>query len=140
MLSFFIFSHFYFTGYLIMYWWKRSPCKVVVVTRKPSGNRRYVEVNFLYLRDLFADPKNELSILTSISFLHYESQKNKIFENILEFREQVCHWNVLIVLGYWYITFLQSSFPINLSLFYVKIGEPLTKTSFKTLNCLSSTQ
>ena len=35
--------HFYFTGYLIMYWWKRTPCVVVVVTRKPSRKRRYVE-------------------------------------------------------------------------------------------------
>ena len=32
-------------------------------------------VNFAYLKDLFAKPKNELSILSSICFLHYESQK-----------------------------------------------------------------
>ena len=32
----------------------------------------------------------KLNILSSISFLHYESQNNKIFGNVLEFREQVC--------------------------------------------------
>ena len=41
------------------------------------------EVNFVYLKVLFAEPKNESSILSSISFLHYESQKNKIFGNFL---------------------------------------------------------
>ena len=54
-------------------------------------------MNFVYLKVLFAERKNELSILSSISFLHYKSQKNKIFENVLEFRRQICHWNVLIV-------------------------------------------
>ena len=43
-------------------------------------------MNFVYLKVLFAEPKNELSILSSISFLHYESQKY-FFENILEFRK-----------------------------------------------------
>ena len=57
-------------------------------------------MNFIYLKFLFAEPKNELTILSSISFLHYESQKNKIFENVLRFRQQIFHWNVLIVLGY----------------------------------------
>ena len=80
------------------------------------------------MKILFAEPKNELSTSSSISFSHYESQKNKIFENVLEFRQEVCHWNVLIVLGCWSITLLQSSFPINLNSFYV-IEEVLTKTS-----------
>ena len=31
--------HFYLTGYLIMYWWKCTPCVVVLVTRKPSKKR-----------------------------------------------------------------------------------------------------
>ena len=84
-------------------------------------------MNFVW-RNLFAEPKNELSTSSSISFSHYESQKNKIFENVLEFRQEVCHWNVLIVLGCWSITLLQSSFPINLNSFYV-IEEALTKTS-----------
>ena len=81
---------------------------------------------------LFAEQKNELSTLSSISFLHYESQKNKIFENVLEFRQEICHWTILIVLGCWSMTLLQSSFPINLNSFYV-IEEALTKTS-KLLN------
>ena len=34
---------FYFTGYLITYWWKRTPCVVVLVIGKPSRKRRYVE-------------------------------------------------------------------------------------------------
>ena len=38
------------------------------------------KVSFVYLKVPFAEPKNKLSILSSISFLHYESQKNKIFE------------------------------------------------------------
>ena len=49
------------------------------------------EVNLVYLKFLFVEVKNELSILSSISSLHYESQKNKFFENILEFPLQVCH-------------------------------------------------
>ena len=58
-------------------------------------------MNFVYLKILFAELKNELSILSSISSLHYESRKNQIFEHVLEFRQQICHWNVLVVLGYW---------------------------------------
>ena len=50
------------------------------------------------------------------------------FDNLLEFRQQICHWNVLIALGYWYITLLKSSFTINLYSFYVKIWKPLAKT------------
>ena len=94
-------------------------------------------MNFVYLKVLFAEPKNELSILSSISFfLHYKSEVNKIFKNVLEFRQQICHWNALIVLGYWYISLLQSSFPINLNSFYIKIGEPFTKTSkLSTVSC-----
>ena len=56
-------------------------------------------VNFVYLKVLFAKSKNELSILSSISFLHHKSLKNKTFSNVLEFRQQICHWNVLNVLG-----------------------------------------
>ena len=56
---------------------------------------------FVYFKVLFAEPKNELGILSSISFLNYKSQKNNTFENVLEFRQETCHWNVLIVLGYW---------------------------------------
>ena len=85
--------HYYFTGYLITYWWERTPCVIVVVTRKPSKKRG--------LKVLFAGTKNELSILSSISFLIYESQKSKILEEVLEFIQQVCHWNLLIELGYW---------------------------------------
>ena len=84
-------------------------------------------VTFVYLKIIFAEPKKELSTLSSISFLDYESQKKIFFENVLEFR-QISHWNVLIVLGCCYITLLQSSFPTNLDSFYV-IEEPLTKTS-----------
>ena len=43
--------------------------------------------------------KNELSILSSISFSHYESQKNKIFENVFEFRQQICNENVIDRVG-----------------------------------------
>ena len=57
--------------------------------------------NFVYLKVLFAEPNYELRISSSISFLHHKSQKNKMLENILEFRQQICHWNVLIVLVYW---------------------------------------
>ena len=35
------------------------------------------------------------------SFYVVNHKKNKIFENVLEFRQPICHWNVLIVLGYW---------------------------------------
>ena len=35
------------------------------------------QVNFIYFNVLFAEPKNELSTLPCISFLHYESQKKK---------------------------------------------------------------
>ena len=86
-------------------------------------------MNFVYLKVLFGEPKNELSILSYISFLQCESQKNKIFEIVLEFRQQICHWNILVMLMYWQIILLQSSFLINLNSFYVKIGELLTKTS-----------
>ena len=44
-------------------------------------------MNFVYLKVLFAESKNELSILSSISFLHYESEKSEITENVLEFRQ-----------------------------------------------------
>ena len=72
-------------------------------------------------------------------------KKNKIFGNVLEFRQQICHGNVLIVLGYWEITLQQSSFPINLNPFYVKIEEPLTEIlkpstlsrPFSSLKCFS---
>ena len=47
-------------------------------------------MNFVYLIVLFAERKNELSISSSISFLLYKSQKSKIFENVLEFRQQIC--------------------------------------------------
>ena len=56
-------------------------------------------MNFVYLKVLFAEPKNELSILSSISFSHYESQKNKIFENVFEFRQQICNENVINRVG-----------------------------------------
>ena len=46
-------------------------------------------VNFVYLK-VFVEPKNELSILSSISFLYYESQKYKVFENVLEFGQHIC--------------------------------------------------
>ena len=46
-------------------------------------------MNFVYLKILFAELKNELSILSSISSLHYESRKNQIFEHVLEFRQQI---------------------------------------------------
>ena len=58
-----------------------------------------------------------------------------LYENFLEFRQHIYFWNVLIVLGYWKTTLLQSSFPVNLDSFYVKIGEPLTKKSkFSTVS------
>ena len=45
-------------------------------------------VNFVYLKVVFfAEPKYEWSFLSSTSFLHDESQKSKIFENIFEFRQ-----------------------------------------------------
>ena len=60
------------------------------------------------------------------SFLHYKSQKK--IENVLEFRQQICLWNVLIM--WWGIDECPSQcFPINLNSFYAKNGEPLTKTS-----------
>ena len=43
------------------------------------------QMNFVYLKFLFAEPKNEFSILSSISFLHYKSQKitfSKTFRNL----------------------------------------------------------
>ena len=57
-------------------------------------------MNFVYLKGFFAEPKNELSILSSISFLRQESQKNKIFENVSEFRQETSHYYVLIVLDH----------------------------------------
>ena len=54
-------------------------------------------------------------------------EKNKVFKNFLEFRQQICHWTVLIVLGYWLITLLESSFLINFNLFYAKTGQPFAK-------------
>ena len=45
--------------------------------------------SILFIKVIFAEPKSKLSILSSISFSHYESQKNKIFENVLEFRQQL---------------------------------------------------
>ena len=72
--------HFYYSGYLIMHWWKPTPCMV------------------------------------------------KKIENVLEFRQQMCLWNVLIV--WWGIgKYSSQCFPINFNSFFVKIGEPLTKTS-----------
>ena len=58
-------------------------------------------MNFVYWKVLSAEPKNELSTLSSIFFLHYESQMYKQFENVSEFRQQICHWNLLIVLECW---------------------------------------
>ena len=71
-------QHFYFSGYLIMHWWKRILCMVVVLTRKLLRNEDMLSnnVNFVYLKVHFAEPKNEFSIISSISFFHYESQKN----------------------------------------------------------------
>ena len=47
-------------------------------------------------------------------------------ENVLE--QEICLWNVLIV--WWGIDKYPSQcFAIKLNSFYVKIGEPLTKTS-----------
>ena len=67
--------------------------------------------------------------VSSISHLHYESKKKKKkYENVLEFRQQICLWNILIV--WWGIDKYPSQcFPVNLNSFYVKIGEPLTKIS-----------
>ena len=52
----------------------------------------------------------------------------KKIENVLKFRQQMCLWNVLIV---WWGTgkYFSQCFPINFNSFFVKIGEPLTKTS-----------
>ena len=46
-------------------------------------------IKFVYLKILFAEPKNKSSFLSSISFLHWKSRKNKIFENALKFRHQI---------------------------------------------------
>ena len=84
------FLHFYFTGYLICIdenvlllwsWWQESL----------QGNEdmwsNSEKMNFVYLKVLFAEPKNEFSI---ISFLHYESQKKwkfwKSFETNLSLK------------------------------------------------------
>ena len=56
---------------------------------------------FVYLKFLFAEQKYELSILSSISFFITNHKINNIFENILEFRQHIYHWNVLIAFGYW---------------------------------------
>ena len=85
-------------------------------------------VNFAYLKVLFVEPKNELSIFHFSFTLRIKKKKKKKNENVLEFRQQICLWNVLIV--WWGIGKYRSQcFPVNLNSFYVKIGEPLTKIS-----------
>ena len=133
----FVFStswlYFYFTVYLIMYWWKGTPCVVVVVPREPSRKRRYEEQEGLREFCLFEGSFCWAKKWTEYLILHFlftlRITKNKIFGNVFEFRQQVWHWNVLIESGYWKITFQQFSFSINLNSFYVKLGEPLRKTS-----------
>ena len=51
------------------------------------------QVNFAYeTKGPFVELKNELIILSFIFFLHYGSQKSKIFKNVLEnvLRQQIC--------------------------------------------------
>ena len=79
-------------------------------------------------------PSEKVNWVFYLTFPFYitNPKKIKFFEKVSEFRQQTRHWNVLIVLGYWYL--LQSSFLINLNLFYVKIGEPHTKTKLSTVS------
>ena len=83
------FSSSYFTGYLIKYWWKRTPCgdKKAFKEKKICGAIASKWILFIWSFFLLSQ---KLNILSSISFLHYESQSNKIFGNVLEFRQQVC--------------------------------------------------
>ena len=56
-------------------------------------------MNFVSSKVLFAKPKNKLRI----SFPIYITNHKKKLKNwnVLEFRQQICLWNVLTVLGYW---------------------------------------
>ena len=124
--------HLYFSGYLIMYWWKRTQGD-----EDMWSNSEYV--NFVSLKVVFAEPKNKFKILSSISYSHYKPKKKKTFESISEFRQQICPWNLLIVL--WdieKITLLQSSFPINLNSFYVKLGNLLQRNQSSQLLVVDS--
>ena len=101
--------YFYLSGYLIVHWWKSIPCMVVMVARIPLRKMKIcgviVSKSILLMKTKvpFVELKKEFSILSFISFLHYASQKSKIFKNVLEnvLRQQICLWNILIVLGYW---------------------------------------
>lgn len=101
--------YFYLSGYLIVHWWKSIPCVVVMVTRIPLRKMKICGVivsEWILLMKTkvpFVELKKELSILSFISFSRYGSQKSKIFKNVLEnvLRQQICLWNILVVLGYW---------------------------------------
>ena len=81
-------------------------------------------MSFVYLKVLFVEPKNELSIFHFLFTLRII--KKKKIENVLEFRQQICLWNVLIV--WWGIgKYPSHCLPINLNSFYVKIGNLLQK-------------
>ena len=78
---------FYFTVYLMIWcidenilmcwsWWQKS----LQGNEDMWSNSEYV--NFVYLKVLLADPKNELRILSSISFLHYKSQKIEFLKTL----------------------------------------------------------
>ena len=68
--------HFYFTGSLIMYWWKRTPCVAV------------------YLKVLLSQKMNWVS---SISFLHSESKKIKFLKTFWNLDNKISS-GMLIVL------------------------------------------
>ena len=91
---------FYFTRFLIMYWWKRTPCVVVVVIKSLQGNEDMWSKpsKWILFKISFCWAKKWIEYLIfHFFFTYYESQKNNIFENVLEFRQQICPWNVLIV-------------------------------------------
>ena len=92
-------------------------------------------MNFVYLKVVFAEPKNELSILSSISFSHYESQKNIIFEKHFGIQTTILPMKCINRVGVLINNLPTIHFPINLNSFYVKIVELLKKASIKILNC-----
>ena len=110
--------HLYFSGYLIMYWWKRTQGD-----EDMWSNSEYV--NFVSLKVVFAEPKNKFKILSSISYSHYKPKKKKK-------RLLIVLWDIEK------ITLLQSSFPINLNSFYVKLGNLLQRNQSSQLLVVDS--
>ena len=89
--------HFYFTGYLIMYWWKRS----LWWQEGLQGNEDTRGVSeFCLFKGSFCWAIKWVECLIFHFIFTLQIKKKKKLE-FLGFRKQIYHWNVLIVLGYW---------------------------------------